>query len=303
MRQTSISARAWALLGLLALLWGASFLANRLALEDVGVLTTVAFRVTLGAALLWAFVAARRLPLPPWRRALPAFLGMGLLNNALPFTLIVWGQTRIESGLASILNAATALFSVAVAAALFADERLTARKVLGLLTGFAGVVLAIGPAHLAAFDPRATGQIAVLGAALSYAFAAAFARRMLAGIAPEVAAAGMLTAAAALMLPAALWAEGVPGFDWGPASWAGLLYLAVVASALAYLLYYRILAMAGAGNLGLVTLMLPPVAMVLGALVYGEALPLRAHAGFAVLATGLLLLDGRIGRRLRTESA
>lgn len=304
MTQTSISARAWALLLLLALVWGASFLANRGALAEIGVLTTVAFRVTGGAILLCAWVWARRLPLPPVRRAVPTFLVMGILNNVIPFTLIVWGQTRIESGLAAILNAATALFTVAVAALLFADERMTRRKAAGVALGFAGVVTAIGPTHLAGLDPRAAGQVAVLGAALSYAVAAAFARRALAGIVPQVAAAGMLSAAAFLILPAALWVEGWPDLDYRATTWAALAYLAVAASALAYLLYFDILARAGAGNLGLVTLLIPPVALGLGAAVLGESLPLRAYLGFAVLALGLLILDGRLRRRGRVaESA
>ena len=303
MPKPAIPARAWALLLLLALLWGASFLANRRALEEVGVLTTVAVRVGLGAVALWVWVALRRCPLPPWRRALPAFVAMGLLNNAIPFTLIVWGQTRIDSGLAAILNATTALFAVAVAAALHADERITPRRALGVATGFAGVTLAIGPAVLVSFDPRALAQLAVLGAALSYACAAVFARRALAGIAPEAAAAGMLTAASALLVPAALLVEGLPPRTLEPGTWAALLYLALAAGALAYLLYYRILALAGAGTLGLVTLMIPPVAMILGAATYGEALPPRALAGFGLIAAGLIVLDGRLPPRRRADSA
>lgn len=303
MRQSPIPARAWALLLLLALLWGASFLANRRALEEVGVLTTVAVRVGLGAVVLWLWVGWRRLPLPPLRRALPAFLAMGILNNAIPFTLIVWGQTRIDSGLAAILNATTALFAVAVAAAVHADERMTGRKALGVATGFAGVALAIGPSALLTLDLAAVAQLAVLGAALSYACAAVFARRALAGVAPEVAAAGMLTAAAALLLPAALLVDGAPPHPLESGTWAALLYLALAAGALAYLLYYRILALAGAGTLGLVTLLIPPVALILGAATYGEALPPRAFAGFALIAAGLLVLDGRLLRRGVEESA
>lgn len=303
MRQTAISPLAWVLLGLLALIWGASFLSNRIALTEVGVLTTVAIRAGGAACLMWLWVALRRLPVPPLRHLAPAALLMGLLNNAIPFVLIVWGQTRIESGLAAILNSTTAVFGVLVAALVFGDERLTGRRALGVGLGFLGVATAIGIDHLRAFDPRALGQIAVLGATLSYALAASFARGAFAGIRPEVATAGMLTGGTALVLPAALWLEGPPGFDYTLPVWGALIYLAAAASALAYLLYYRILALAGAGNLSLVTLLVAPVALILGALVYDEALPARAYLGFAILALGLMVIDGRLLRRTGAESA
>lgn len=303
MRQTSITPFAWGLMGLLALIWGASFLSNRVALEEVGVLTTVAFRVLGAAALMWAFVALRRLPVPPLARLVPVALAMGILNNVIPFTLIVWGQTQIESGLAAILNGATAIFGVVVAALVFGDERLTGRKLLGVVLGFLGVATAIGVDHLAGFDPRAQGQLAVLGATLSYALAASFARLAFRGIRPEVATAAMLAGSTLVLVPLALAFDGLPGFDYAAPTWAALAYLAVAATALAYLLYYRVLALAGAGNLSLVTLLVAPVALVLGALTYGEALPARAYLGFAILALGLLVIDGRILRRARAESA
>ncbi|MCB2109973.1 MAG: DMT family transporter [Defluviimonas sp.] len=290
-----MNARAWFLLGLLALLWAGSFLSNRAALVEVGVLTTVAFRVAGGALALWLWIALRGLPVPRDPRLAGRFMIMGFLNNIIPFTLIVWGQTRVESGLASILNAATAIFAVLVAALVFDDERLTVDKAAGVALGFAGVALATGAGALLALDPRALGQIAVLGASLSYALAAAYARGAVRGLRPEVAAAGMLTAASLVMVPAALLVEGVPGLAYAPATWAALFYLAFMASALAYLLYYAVLQAAGAGNLSLVTLLIPPVAIALGAAVYHEALPLHAYGGFALLALGLLVLDGRLG--------
>ncbi|MFZ1726307.1 MAG: DMT family transporter [Albidovulum sp.] len=292
--QTTISPRAWALLGLLALIWGASFLSTRAALTEVGVLTTVAFRVSGAAALLWVFVAALRLAVPKDPRSIVAFLGMGVLNNVIPFTLIVWGQQHIASGLAGILNSATALFAVLLVPLFFVDERLTLRKLLGVALGFAGVAVIIGIANLAQLDPRSLGQIAVLGAAFSYALSAIFARKFLKGLRPEVSAAGMLSAAALIMIPLALLIDGVPTLAYGTQTWAALAYLAFVASALAYILYYLVLNLAGAGNVSLVTLMIPPIAVFLGALVYGEALPTQAFVGLALLVIGLLIIDGRI---------
>ncbi|MDF0599516.1 DMT family transporter [Psychromarinibacter sp. C21-152] len=295
--QRSLSPRAWAELALLAAIWGGIFLAVRLALAETGVATVVAHRVTWGALILWGAVAAMRLPVPRDPRLWGAFLIMGLLNNALPYALIAWGQLHIESGLTSILNAATAIFGVVVAAVLFRDERLTPRRALGVALGFGGVVLAIGPENLVQLDLRSLAQLAVLGGAFCYALAGAWGRIALAGLAPQVAAAGMVTGAALVAVPAALWIDGPPRFDLSLTGWGAIAYAAGPGTALAYLLYFRVLAMAGSGNLLLTTLLIPPVAIALGALVLGEALAPRALIGFGVLAAGLLILDGRLLRR------
>lgn len=300
--QKTMTTRAWALMGLLGLIWGGSFLCNRLAVAEAGVATVVALRVGGAALVLWAYVAWARLPVPRAPRAWGAFLVMGLLNNVVPFSLITWGQRSIESGLAAILNASTAILGVLVAALAFRDETLTPAKALGVLVGFAGVVVAIGPGALTSLDVTSLAQLAVLGASLSYAVSGAFARRAFAGVAPEVAAAGMLGASALVAVPAALLIDGWPERGWAPATWGAILYLAVVASALAYLIFYRLLARVGAGNASLTTLLVAPVAIVLGALVFGEALPLRAYGGFALLALGLLVLDGRLLRGARREA-
>jgi drug/metabolite transporter (DMT)-like permease len=292
--QKSIPPRAWAELLLLATIWGGSFISNRLALNEVPVLTTVAFRVAGACILLWVYVRLRRLPVPRSPRIWLAFLAMGLLNNALPFTLITWGQLTIPSGLAAIVNASTAIFGVLVAALAFRDERLTARRLTGVLTGFAGVAVAIGLQALATLNLASLPQLALVAAAISYALAAAFARRVLGGLPPQVAAAGMLTGSSLLMLPTALWIDGPPVLTHGAQVWGALGYLAILSTAGAYLLYYRVLGMAGAGNLSLVTLLTAPVAIVMGALILNEALPLRAYAGFALIALGLLIIDGRL---------
>lgn len=297
--QKSLSPRAWAELLLLALIWGGSFLSNKLALGSAGVLTAVAFRVTLAAVLLWLYVAWRRLPLPRQPRIWAAFLVMGALNNALPFSLITWAQSSVPSGLAAILNASTALMGVVVAAIAFRDERLTGRRLAGVLIGLGGVTVVIGPQALTALDLTSLGQFALLLASLSYASAAAFARKALTGLPPQIAAAGMLTGAAVLILPAAAYWGQPLRLDWPLSAWAALLYLAVVAGAGAYLLYYRVLGLAGAGNLSLVTLLVAPFAVLLGAVVLDESLPPRDYLGFALIALGLLVLDGRLATRLK----
>lgn len=292
--QMRLSPKAWGMILILALIWAGSFLANRAALESIGVYTTVAFRVTGGAIVLWLWIFASGAKVPKQARYLPIFLMHGLLNNALPFTLIVWGQQFIDSGLASILNATTALFTVLLVPIAFADERLTLNRLVGVLIGFAGVVVVIGFDAFRNLNLSALGQWAILGASLSYALSAIISRRTLRGLQPEVASAGMLTGAGLIMIPLALWTDGVPDFAYSGRSIAAVLYLAIMASAVAYRLYYIVLTTAGAGNLSLVTLLIIPFAICLGALVYGETLDWHAYVGFMVLTLGLVVLDGRL---------
>jgi drug/metabolite transporter (DMT)-like permease len=297
--QKTLTLQGWLMLFALSAIWGGSFLSNRVVLGEVQVFTVVAFRVTVAAMLLWAYVLWKGLPLPKGAHRW-ALIGLsGLLNNVVPFTLIVWGQQHIPSGLAGILNSSTAVFTVLMASLVFADERLTLRKAIGVGLGFFGVSLTVGLSSLASFDPYSLGQMAVIGATLSYAVAGLIGRFALAGLRSEVGAAATLTASTLVMLPLALWRDGTPAFAYAASTWAGLLYLGVMASALAYLLFYRILATAGAGNVSLVTLLIAPFAILLGAVVYGEALAPNAYLGFAVIALGLLVIDGRLFRRAR----
>ncbi|MFC4671735.1 DMT family transporter [Seohaeicola nanhaiensis] len=297
MNQKILTPRAWAELFLLGLIWGGVFLAVRVTLDELPFVTTVLHRTFWAMLVLWGAVLWMRLPIPRDAATWGAFLVMGLLNNVIPFALMAWGQLHIESGLTSILNAATAVFGVIVAALVFADERLTPRRAMGVALGFGGVVTAIGPGALASFDLRSTAQLAVLGGTLSYALAGAWARARLSHLPPQLAAAGMLTGSTLVLLPAALLIDGPLQLDLLPRTWAAIAYMAVIATAGAYLLYYRVLRMAGSGNLMLVTLVIPPVAIVLGALARAEALPPRAFAGFALLALGLLLLNIHPRRR------
>ncbi|WP_108482016.1 DMT family transporter [Oceaniglobus ichthyenteri] len=292
----NISPRAWAELLLLAMIWGASFLSIRVALDEIGVATAVAHRVGWAALILWGVVAVRRLPLPRNPRIWGAFLVMGILNNVIPFSMMGWGQLHIETGLTSILNATTAIFGVVVAAAVFADEPLSLRRIIGVSLGFLGVATAIGIEALANFDIQSLAQLAVLCGTFSYALAVAWARKTLGGLPPLVAAAGMLTGSSLIMVPAAWIIDGPITLALQPRTLMAIAYYAAIATALAYLLYYRVLAMAGAGNVMLCTLLIPPVAIVLGVIVLGETLHPSAYVGFAILAAGLLILNGK-GRR------
>ena len=291
MTSPALTPRAWALMTLLAVIWGASFLSIRIALDEIGPFWVVAWRVGLGAAALLLWSLWRRTPLP--RAAWAACAVMGFLNNLVPFGLMAWGQQSVETGLAAILNASTAIWGVALAALLLPDEALTGRKALGVGLGFAGVALAIGPDALGGLDPTALGQLAIVAGTVSYGLAAVWARRHLRGLSPLAAATGMLSASALMAAPLAWAVEGPPELDLAPVTLGALAYIGLLATAVAYLLYYRIIALAGSGNAMIVTLMIPPVGIALGAWVRAESLPPQAYGGFALLALGLAVLATR----------
>ncbi|MFK7869179.1 MAG: DMT family transporter [Roseobacter sp.] len=299
MTQKSISASVWGALIALAVIWGASFVSIRIALDEVGFLTAVAHRTFWAMLILWVFTALRRLPLPRDPKIWGAFLVMGLLNNVIPFGLMAWGQLHIESGLTSILNAATAIFGVLAAALFFADERLTPRKIIGVGFGFVGVATAIGLDNLRSFDIRSLAQVAIIAGTMFYALASVWARTMLSDLPPQIAAAGMLTGSTLITVPTAWVVEGPITLSLSPDTLLAIGYYSIIATAGAYLLYYWILSRAGSGNLMLVTLMIPPVAIILGAYMLDEALPANAYTGFALLAAGLIILDGRVWPRRR----
>ena len=255
---------------------------------------SVAHRVTWAMLVLWVVVAVMRIPLPRNPRIWFAFLVIGLLNNVIPFVLMAWGQLHIESGLTSILNAFTAVVGVVMAALFFSDERLTPRKIIGVVLGFFGVSVAIGLENFKNFDLRSLAQLAVIGGTVAYAVAGVWARKNLVGMPPQLAAAGMLTGATVIMLPLVYFVEGLPTFDLQPRTLVAIGYYAVIATAAAYLLYYRVLAMAGSGNLMLVTLLVAQIAITLGAVVLGEKLSANAFVGFVILAVGLIILDERV---------
>lgn len=297
-----MSARAWIELCLLSLIWGASFLSIRVALDEIGPLTAVAHRTVWAVLVLWIVVYFKGFAVPRDPRVWFAFLIMGLLNNVIPFSLMAWGQLHIETGLTSILNAATAVFGVLAASMFFSDEKLTLRRAIGVTVGFFGVATAIGLDAFLSFDLRSLGQLAVIGGTISYALAGVWAKKRLVGLSPHVAAAGMLTGSSVIILPIVLIYEGPIRFDLQPVTWAAIGYYALIATAFAYLLYYRVLKMAGAGNLMLCTLLVAPVAIILGAIVLGEELPIRSYFGFAILAAGLIILDGRLLQRRKDRT-
>ena len=287
----------WAMLLALAMLWGGSFFFNGVAVRELPSFTLVWLRVAIATSALLVAVRLTGERMPSSPRIWAAFFGMGLLNNALPFVLIVWGQHRIASGLAAILNATTPLFTVLVAHVLTQDERLTRWKAAGVAIGFVGAAVMICPAALRG-GRDAAAQLACLAGALSYAFAGIFGRRFRRmAIPPIVTAAGQVCASTVMLLPVMLladhpWLLPPPSLP----TWAAMAAIGLLSTAAAYVLYFRILAAAGATNLLLVTFLVPVSAILLGILVLHEALLARHIAGIALIGTGLACIDGRLPR-------
>lgn len=285
----------WALLLTLSVLWGGSFFFVEVAVTALPPLTVVALRVGLAAIALNLAMPLLGLRMPLAPRVWLAFLAMGAVNNLIPFSLIAWGQTQIAGGLAAILNATTPLFTVLVAHALTADEKASPPRLAGVVVGLAGITAMVGVDALAGLGGAVVAQAAVLAASLSYAFGGVYGRRFRRmGVSPLATATGQLTASAAMAVPLALavdrpWGLAVPTAE----VWAAVAGFALLSTALAYILYFRILATAGATNLLLVTFLIPVTAILLGALVLGERLEPRNFGGMAVIALGLALIDGR----------
>lgn len=299
----TMSIGEWLMLITLSILWGGSFFFVEVIIDAVPPLTTVLLRVGLAAAALWCVAAALRLPFPTAPAAWGAFLIMGGLNNVLPFSLITWGQLHITSGLASIYNATMPIFTVLIAGALLADERMTAAKSIGVAAGFAGVVVLIGPSALAGIGTDVVAQAAVLAAAVSYGFASVFGRRFKRmGLPPIVVAAGQVSGSTLLLAPAALWWETPPAItSLSAAVVLSLLGLALLSTALAYILYFRILSSAGATNLSLVTFLVPLSAIALGIAFLDEPLHAQHIAGMLCIMFGLAAIDGRLWAWLKAR--
>ena len=303
MIRTRMNRSDWAILVALALIWGGAFFFISVAVHAIAPLTYVWLRLSIAAAGLWVFLwwSGGRIALP--RRVWGSIILLALLNNALPFTLFGWGQTHIASGLASILNATTPIWGVLLAHFLTHDERMTPRKVAGVLLGFGGVATMIGPTLLSSLGTNALAQLACVAASLSYALAAVWAKRFKRlGIAPLSVTIGQMTAGAVMMLPLSLmidrpWTQPLPPLG----ALGAIAALALFCTAFAYVLYFRLIERAGATNALLVTLLVPPIAILLGWAFLGEQLAGQDFAGLALIAVGLAAIDGRLVRLLKAR--
>lgn len=294
----SIDARDWLLLGLLSILWGGSFFFNGVVLRELPPFTLVLLRVALAALMLLPLLWLYRIRFPPGLSGWTPFIAIGLFNNVLPFSLIVVGQTFIPGGLASILNATTPLFTVAVMTAA-GEEKLQARRIAGVIVGLIGVVILHGDG-LGLERGQGLGILLCLAAAFSYGVSALVARRLLSDVPPLGAATFQMLASAAMMTVVAgfverPWRLPMPGAT----TWLAVIGLAGLSTALAYIVFFQILRRSGATNVMLVTLLIPVTAILLGVLVLGETISLREIVGALVIGSALLLIDGRVLRLLQ----
>jgi drug/metabolite transporter (DMT)-like permease len=290
----TLDSKSIPMLLLLAAVWGGSFFFGEVALREVPPLTLTLHRVIWAVPILVLIVLFKGISVPRSPRIWGAYLVMGALNNAIPFSLIFWGQTQIESGLVSILNGTTAMFAAVVAGLLLPEEPLTAKKVIGAGLGIAGVAFIMGPSALTNFNLGNLAQLAILGATLSYAFAGVWGRTALAGQLPLMNALGMLIGSTVLMIPIVLVFDGLPNLALSLGVWGALIGMAVLSTALAYFLYFAILVRVGAANLLLVTLLIPPVAIGLGAVFLDERIGLESWIGFVIIGLGFAVTDGRL---------
>jgi len=291
-KDVSIDARDWVLLGLLSVLWGGSFFFNGVVLKELPPFTLVLLRVALAALMLLPLLWLYRIRFPGGLSGWLPFIAIGLFNNVLPFSLIVVGQTYIPSGLASILNATTPLFTVIVMTAA-GEEKLLARRVAGVVVGLLGVIILHGDG-IGLERGQGIGVLLCLAAALSYGVSALVARRLPSDVPPLGAATFQMLASAAMMTTVA----GMVEHPWrlpmpGNTTWLAVIGLAALSTALAYIVFFQILRRSGATNVMLVTLLVPVTAILLGWLVLGEQISPREIAGALVIGSALLLIDGR----------
>jgi drug/metabolite transporter (DMT)-like permease len=291
--------RDWLMLALLGVIWGCSYFFIGVAVTELPPLTIAASRVVLAGVTLWCVVIALQIPMTWSWQAIKAFFVIGLVNNAAPFTFIIWAQTHIASGLAGILVASTPLFGVILAGLTLSDERMTPMRLFGAGVGFAGVVLVIGVEALHGIDGHLLAIFACLAGSFCFAVGGIFGRRFAAlGIAPMFAATAQVTTSSLLLVPIALvvdqpWTLAVPG----PGVIAAVVALALGSTALGFILYFRVLASAGATNVLLVNFLIPIPAIVLGIAVLGEKMQNTHYLGLALLALGLSAVDGRLWKR------
>ncbi len=303
--QRAMTATEWGLLLLLSLMWGGSFFFIGIAVKTLPPFVIVAARVSIAAALLWLAAPLTGVSLARLRAAAPPLAALAFLNNVAPFSLLTWSQTHLASGLVSILNATTPVFTVVVAHLFTVEEKLDPRRLAGALVGLAGVAAMIGPALLGGFADHLVAELAALAAALSYAAASVFARRFRRlGLTPIDVATGQVTASSLALLPLAAlvdapWRLPAPS----GATIAAIVSLGALSTALAYVVYFRILAGAGATNVVLVTLLAPATAILLGAAVLGESLAARDFVGLGLIALGLAVIDGRLPAAARAQLA
>ncbi|HSJ54025.1 MAG TPA: EamA family transporter [Anaerolineae bacterium] len=279
------------LLLLLGAMWGSSYLFIKVTVADVPPFTLVAGRLTMAAVILWAILLATRQPVARSRSAWAAFAVMGLFSGTIPYVLITWGEQTIDSGLAALLQATMPIFTVVMAHFVTADERIRPKRILGIIAGFAGVLVLMLPDLRQGMQANVLGQLAVVVSSVSYAGATIFARRRLRGTSPLMATTGQITTGALFTLPLSLLIErpfGLSPSTEALLSWLGLVLIGTV---VAYVIYYALLARTSATFTSTVTYIIPVNGLILGALVLDEPLTLIILASAALILAGVLLVS------------
>jgi len=297
-----MSASQWALLILLSILWGGSFFFVGVAVKELPPLTLVLARVAIAALALAPLVWAAGLKLPTTVAGWTPFIGMAILNNVVPFVLVAAGQKQVASSIAAVLNASTPVWSLLIAHAFTTDEKLRANKLIGALLGLVGVAALVGPETLFGSHATVFGMLCVLGSAIFYGFSALWGRR-LRGKPPLLTTFCQLTCASLMLLPITLavdmpWTLAAPSLH----VVGSILGLALLSTALAYIIFFRILTVSGPTNAMLVTLLVPVTAIAAGVLILGETLLMRHIIGALVIGSGLIVIDGRALSWLRSVS-
>jgi drug/metabolite transporter (DMT)-like permease len=296
-----MKAREWTVFVLLGLIWGSSFLWIRIAVQDIGPFTLVALRLLFGVLGLVAVMAYKKQPVPRDKKTLLSLAIMGVINTALPFTLISWGETRIESSLASILNGTVPLFAIIIAHLWLHDERITLARIIGLIVGFIGVVVLVGrDFDIESLGGNFLGQLAVIIASISYAMSATFSRKYLRGQVPVVQATmSLLVADALLWLSLPPVQRFTPSLDAPnhfptlPITWFAIVWLGILGSCVAYLLFFYLLNTWGVTRSTLVTYIFPVVGLILGIVFLDETLDWRLVVGSVLVVSGIAVVNLR----------
>ena len=280
----------WGLLLLLCFVWSLSFLLAEILLESVRPFTIVFNRVFFASIVMVILIKLLGKRFPASRKNIFLLFLLGLTNNAIPFSAIVYGQQFITGGLASIINTNTAFFTLILSSMMFVDERLTMIRLLGIILGITGVIIAIGPSELLSLSVDNLGQQCIILATLCYAISTTMARKFIKGVDPLVSVTVMLLSSAFWMGIIVLYMEGLPLFTPSTVNIISIGLLAVLSTSLAYILYFMLLERAGAGTTTLVTVLIPPFAMIMDAIFLKEEITSPQVAGFMFVAVGVVMV-------------
>jgi drug/metabolite transporter (DMT)-like permease len=285
-----MTARQTGILLLLGAIWGAAFMLIKIAVSDVAPATLVAVRIAITAVVLYAAMRVSGVTLPRERQTWFNFYSVGMFGLVIPFLLISWGQRLIPSSTTAILGATTPLFTALINIVTRAEEKINVERIIGLIVGFVGVIVAIGIAG--ATEGNWIGELCVLGAAVCYAISALYSRRVFGGMKPIVPSTGQMIASASLLIPIALIWDGMPTVLPSATSITALLILAVFCTAIAYILYYQLIDSVGATKASMVSFLIAPFGVVYGSVFLQEPINPNAIAGLVIIIVGIVIAGG-----------